>query len=251
MEKVLEKLLDPYERKARMFPGLLVIVPLLIPLVGTYGARNLFFTSLISLLLGCGAIYALANIARGLGKKLEENLVKKWGGLPSTIMLRHRDDFLDRVSKQRVHSLISHKLGIQMPTTNEELSDPAWADGAYQGTARRIRELTRNDKKLLLKENIAYGFHRNMLALKPVGILICLLSIMYALFLAGVVHIPFALEWSKLFDPGVTAGISLLVSILFMSVWLFYFNEDSVRRIGFVYAERLFECLNTIPKQKY
>jgi hypothetical protein len=29
--------------------------------------------------------------------------------------------------------------------------------------------------------------------------------------------------------------------------WLFYFDKDAVKRMGFVYAERLFECLVTMP----
>lgn len=250
MEKWFEKLLDPYERKARLFPGLLVVIPILIPLVGTYGARNVFFTSVISLLGTGGAIYALASIARGLGKRLEEKLVQEWGGLPTTIMLRHRDKFLDRVSKQRIYDLVQYKLGIVMPTQEQEQTDPEWADGAYEGVVRRIRELTRNDKNLLLKENIAYGFHRNMTALKPVGIMLCLLSIFYALFLGGIIQSPLDFVWANLLNPGITAGISLLVSVLFLSVWCLYFNSECVRRIGYVYAERLFESLNTIPKQK-
>jgi hypothetical protein len=250
MEKWFEKLFDPYERKARMFPGLLVIIPILIPLLGTYGARNVFFTSVMGLLGTGGAIYALANIARGLGKRLEEKLIQTWGGMPTTIMLRHRDNFLDRVTKQRIHGLVEHKLGIPIPTLEQEQADPVWADGAYKGASRRIIELTRNDKQLLLKENIAYGFHRNMLALKPVGILVCLLSILYALFLAEVIHVPLKFVLVNIFAPGITAGITLLASVLFLSVWLLYFNEASVRRIGYVYAERLFECINTIPKQK-
>lgn len=69
------------------------------------------------LLGGCGAIYALASVARGRGKQLEEMLVAKWGGMPTTIALRHRDKFLDGVSKQRYHTAITAKLGIDMPRT--------------------------------------------------------------------------------------------------------------------------------------
>ena len=118
----------------------------------------------------CGAIYAAASIARGRGKLLEESLVKEWGGLPTTILLRHSDDFFDSGTKKRYHYDAQARLGIQMPTAAEESLDPIAADDVYRSVARRLRELTREDKKLLLKENIAYGFHRNMLAMKGVGI---------------------------------------------------------------------------------
>lgn len=111
---------------------------------------------------------------------MEETLVKEWGGMPTTIALRHRDTFLDSISKQRYHAVIVAKLGIVMPTVQEEIADPAKADDIYIGATRRLRELTRGDKQLLLKENIAYGFHRNMLAMKPVGMLACIFGVVLA-----------------------------------------------------------------------
>jgi hypothetical protein len=146
-------------------------------------------TGVIGLLGGCGAIYALASVARGRGKKLEEILVAKWGGMPTTIALRHRDKFLDGVSKQRYHTAITAKLGIAMPTAEEESASPDKADDIYVGATKRLRELTRSNKQLLLKENIAYGFHRNMLAMKPVGIVSCLLGIVYGLLIAKILQV--------------------------------------------------------------
>lgn len=119
MTTIFELVKDPYERKARVIPGLLVALPVLVPLLCVYGARHPVLTGVIGLLGGCGAIYALASVARGRGKKLEEMLVSKWGGMPTTIALRHRDKFLDGVSKQRYHTAITAKLGIAMPTAEE------------------------------------------------------------------------------------------------------------------------------------
>lgn len=162
MTTIFELVKDPYERKARVIPGLLVALPVLVPLLCVYGARHPVLTGVIGLLGGCGAIYALASVARGRGKKLEEMLVSKWGGMPTTIALRHRDKFLDGVSKQRYHTAITAKLGIAMPTAEEESANPDKADDIYIGATKRLRELTRSNKQLLLKENIAYGFHRKV-----------------------------------------------------------------------------------------
>ncbi|MEN1374916.1 hypothetical protein AAIH49_33385, partial [Pseudomonas aeruginosa] len=81
------------------------------------------------------------------------------------------------------------KLGIDIPTAEEESANPDKADDIYIGATKRLRELTRTNKQLLLKENIAYGFHRNMLAMKPVGILSSLLGILYGLLIAKVLQI--------------------------------------------------------------
>lgn len=255
MTTIFELVKDPYERKARVIPGLLVALPLLVPLVCVYGAKHPLLTGMIGLLVGCGAIYVLASIARGRGKMLEETLIKKWGGMPTTIALRHRDKFLDNISKQRYHTAITAKLGIVMPTAEEELADQDKADDTYIGATRRLRELTRSNKQLLLKENIAYGFHRNMLAMKPVGILSCLLGTFYGLLIAKILRVtPPHFSPANLADPGLAAGLTLFISIALLATWLLYFNQDAVRRMGFVYAERLFECLpslsSSVPRKK-
>jgi hypothetical protein len=181
-------------------------------------------------------------------KKLEESLVTKWGGMPTTIALRHRDKFLDSVSKQRYHTAIVSKLGIAMPTAEEESADPDKADDTYIGATKRLRELTRSNKQLLLKENIAYGFHRNMVAMKPVGIVSCLLGVLYGLLIAKVLQVaPPYFSASHLADPGLAAGLTLLISLTLFAAWLLYFDQSAVRRMGFVYAERLFECLPSLP----
>lgn len=248
MTKLFELVTDPYVRKARVVPGLLVALPILVPLLCVYGAKHPVLTGLIGLLGGCGAIYALASVTRGRGKKIEEILVAKWGGMPTTIALRHRDKFLDSVSKQRYHTAITAKLCIAMPTADEESANPDKADDIYVGATKRLRELTRSNKQLLLKENIAYGFHRNMLAMKPVGILSCILGILYGLLIAKVLQVaPPHFDPLHFADPGLAAGLSLIVSLALLAAWLLYFDQDAVRRMGFVYAERLFECLPSLP----
>lgn len=248
MTTVFDLVSDRYERKARATPGLLVALPLLVPLVAVHGPQHPILTGVLGLVGGCGAIFALANVARGRGKKLEEHLIAKWGGMPTTIALRHRDSFLDGVSKQRYHAAIEAKLGIAMPTPEEEFENPGKADEVYIGATRRLRELTRSDKQLLLKENIAYGFHRNMLAMKAAGILSCLLGLVYALLIANVLHVsPPYFALANLVDPGLAAGLTLLVSISLLATWLLYFDQDAVKRVGFAYAERLLEHLPSLP----
>lgn len=44
--------------------------------------------------------------------------------------------------------------------------------------------------------------------------------------------------------PGIVAGITLTVSFALLAAWLFYFTPATIRRVGNVYAERLFEHLS-------
>ncbi|WP_242540508.1 hypothetical protein [Trinickia mobilis] len=248
---VLEQLRDPYQRQARIFPGLLTVLPLLVPLIWIFGPKSPILTALLGLVGGCGAIYALASVARGRGKRLEEKLLDRWGGMPTTLILRHRDGFLDSVSKNRYHDGIKAKLGITLPTPDEERRDIAAADDVYIGATRLLRELTRGKANaLLLKENIAYGFHRNMFAMRPIGALACVLGIMLGLVLSKTVQFhPVAFDVLNLASPGASGGMTLVVSVALLFFW-WHFNEDQVKRIGYVYAERLFESLNSLPTKK-
>jgi hypothetical protein len=191
----------------------------------------------------------LASVTRGRGKQLQKSLLAEWGGLPTTIALRHREtSALDGVSKQRYHAMVGTKLQIAMPTAQEERADPGRADDVYNGVAKRLRELTRNNKGLLFKENIAFGFHRNMLAMKPVGVVTSLMGIAYGLIIAKVLQLsPPQFAPINLADPGLAATLTLLVSLALLAAWLLYFNKKAVLQVGFAYAEQLFECLAALP----
>lgn len=247
MSTIYELFKDPYERKARLIPGLLVALPLIVPIVSVYGVKNPILTTVIGVLSSCGAMFALANISRGLGKKLEERLIIKWGGMPTTIILRHNDSYLDSITKSRYHQLIFSKLGIETPSAEDEIKSLKDADDVYIGVSRRLREVTRNNKKLLFKENISYGFHRNMTAMKFVGIVTSSVGLAYGLVIAKILTIiPPHFEIINVVNPGLPAAITLLISITLLSSWLFYFNEKAIKRVGFSYAERLYECLPSL-----
>lgn len=248
---MLNLITDRYERQARVTPALLVALPVLAPLICVYGPKHPMLVALVGLISTCGVVFALANIARGRGKKVEERLVTKWGGMPTTLALRHRDTFFDRVTKQRYHTDIMKKLGIPMPTADEEATDPDKADDSYIAATRRLRELTRDDKQLLLKENIAYGFHRNMLGMRGAGIGTSVLGLAYGLVISQALFLsPFRFEPTALASPGLAGALTIAISLFLLLSWLFYFNEDRVRSIGFVYAERLFERLSSMTEKR-
>lgn len=249
---LLDKIRDPYERKARLTPGLLVLLPLLVPIVGLYGPKHPILTGILGLVCGSGALFALSNIVRGYGKRLEQKLIKNWGGLPTTICLRHRNTFFDSLTKNRYHSDINKKLGIQLPSKEQEEQSPLNADDAYIGACRLLREKSRSEKNLLLKENISYGFHRNMLAMKIPGVLICIVVVLYSLISANIISLHrLSFDWMLLDKMTLVELSSLLVSSTLLAAWIFYFRSESVKQAGFTYAERLFECLENLPDRPF
>lgn len=254
MRALFELLTDPYDRQARATPALMVVLPLLLPVVARYGLKHPALTAILAVMSSCGAIYTLSSIARGRGKVLETKLVAEWGGLPTTIALRHRDKHLDSVTKRGYHEAIASKLNIKMPSAEEEQLNPEAADEAYKAAGVKLRQLTRTDKKLLLKENIAYGFHRNMVAMKPIGILVCITALVYCALLSKAVslHAPY-FNIDSLADPGIAAGLGFLFATAMLGFWLFHFRKDVVKTFGYAYADRLFESIagvKAVPKKR-
>jgi len=245
----LAQFVDEYELKARLRPGLLAFLPVLVPLVAGYGQKNPILTGIVALFSTCGVMHLLGSIARDRGKVLEQKLIKEWGGLPTTLLLRHRDTFLDSHSKARYHAAIEQKLKTHLPTAAEEAADPAGADQKYIGVTRELRELTRGNK-LLFKENIAYGFKRNMCGLKPVGLVLSFIGLFLGLLMAQVVGLqPLDFDVAKLLAPGLAGGISIAVPVAMIIAWLFFATKSDIRKIGDVYAERLFEAIKDVKKK--
>lgn len=226
---------DPYERAARLYPALLVLLPVLVVMATTVVIGKSLATQLGAVLSACGVTYLLGNISRMLGKAQETRLFQAWGGTPTTQMLRHRDEFVDRYTKQRYHALLARKLKTAFPTAEEESASPAEADETYRAGVKWMLGKTRDKKRfaLLFKENVAYGFHRNGFGLRWVGLL------------AGVASVAWLTIANQAFTQQIwltlPAGqiVTLGIVITMMLAWLFYFTEGRVKQAAFAYADML------------
>jgi hypothetical protein len=243
---------DAYERKARIYPGLLALLPLIFAFAVVLIPQHAIQGILVTSITGCGALYALAALARSRGKAIETRLVKNWGGLPTTIMLRHRDTHIDSVTKKRLHSQIENKTGILMPTLESEVADPGLADEAYAAGAYQLRVTARQCKlPLLEKENASYGFHRNMLGLRWIGFTVAIATGIFLIVTSGLIGLaPPYLLVKALPTISFNYAMAIGISILMLCVWPLFSNERSVRRIGDAYADRLFEAISLLPAAK-
>lgn len=243
---------DPYERKARLFPGLLVILPLLISICCVFGPTQPIPTAVLTLVATAGGTFALASLSRSAGKRLEEKLVAKWGGMPTTIILRYRDNHYNRYTKQAYHQKLGHLSGIELPTAQEETVDPTDADERYEAVTAKLRGMTRGpDFPHLRRENIAYGFYRNALALKAQGIASAVLGILLSAFTANAFTLnPPYVAMANILHPGAPIALAMISDAVIAIAWL-SFTQNGLRRVGFAYAERLFECLDSLPQDTH
>jgi hypothetical protein len=244
---VLQKIGDTYERKARLYPALLALVPVLGVAVGLYGLALQLEQGVIAFVAGIGGFYLLANIVRETGKRLEGQLYAEWGGAPTTQLQRHRDATIDSVTKRARHQFLSTKLGIPFPDAAAEAADPRAADDAYAAGTRWLIEHTRDRHRfgLLFNENVGYGYRRNALGLKPFAIAICVLSIGWVLWSQRVISLD---GWSSTAAAWMSRGslLSLATSTVLLLVWIFFFTKRTVRTAAFSYADMLLRACSVL-----
>ena len=235
---------DNYTLKARYFPVILFLLPIVT--LGFF--YSLQFESIFHFLVSLGVIgsltYLLSQLGRDKGKLKETSLWKEWGGTPSVQLLRLENSHLDKFTKQRYHQKLQSLCPVVSPPDEEmEVKSLQEADAIYQAWTKYLISQTRDNKKfyLLYKENTSYGFRRNLWGLRPLAITfsLCLLITNY-------------LFWSlklntfnaQAFPNGfVYSTISILAIILF---WLFVVTKRWVKMVAFSYAERLCECADNL-----
>lgn len=251
----LSKIVDTYDLRARLFPGLLVLLPIAVFFYSVFGQKNPFFGATISLIIACGGPYALASIVRTRGQRAQERLYLLWGGRPTTILLRHRDKRLSTHTKKRYHELIAAKFNLEVPSLEQEQEDKSKADSVYTAATDQLIALTRDSKKfpLVFKELVAYGFNRNGYGVRWIGTTVSLLTIALTIIHARIITLELlSIDIAAISGISVENAVTLVVSTLLLSAWLFHFTGSTVKQSGFSYAERLHEALNAeTPKDSY
>ena len=231
---------DTYVLRARVGPVALISLPALISFVGeTLGDSNAEELTAIGV-VGLALLTLAAQLGRDRGKRIERRLFDSWGGKPTTSMLRHCDGRIDPMTKSRLHQKLSRVVNATFPTQEEEAADPIQAGTTYDSAVFWLRKHTEDREKFgrLHEENISYGFRRNLLGLKPFGIVIDMSLIV----LGMVPYYPFAeiRVVALAFEPSVAFGA---ISMTFL---LLVVTKDWVKVAAENYAFALLNASDTL-----
>jgi hypothetical protein len=166
---MIDKFFDEYELKARIAPSLIVALPLLVDAVyfaPTLSTLSMFAASSICTL---AVIYGLGLFIRAMGKQCEPVLWRQWDGPPSTRLMRSSDTFFGVGLKNSIRSALAQEFAVTLPTSAEETKNPTGADRAIADAFERVRSFLRllYPKGIWQKNNIDYGFCRNLLGGRP------------------------------------------------------------------------------------
>jgi hypothetical protein len=243
------KLLDSYNRQARLYPALITILPPLLLAATWLPAQASAGEIVVSIAAACGLLFLLADFARAKGKALEKRLLKTWGDWPTTAILRHRDDTLSPEVKTRYHRFLSKQRSIgALPTAQDEKNDPTRADVKYAAAVTWLKEQCRGDTFTLVdKENITYGFRRNLAGLKMVGSALCLVTLLVPIALLDL-HTPdLASALMQVYARLLVPTLAVIgLSFLGLLGWLFGVNARWVRQAGEQYAVALLACCDRL-----
>jgi len=241
-EDKLEKVIDLYTRRARLYPVLIVTLPMGLAAIAHFEKEPSGWALIWGFLLWCGIAFFLSQVGRDLGVKKQKKLYEKWGGMPTTIMLRHKDTSNKQLLLKRHKKLKELCPEFRLPSPEEEARELKAADEVYDACGAFLRAKTRDQKifYLLFEENCNYGFRRNLWGMKPVGIGFSIIGI------CVVAMVTWAKYGTDIMSAPPPVLISGILNIVILACWLFVITPEWVRLAADAYAAQLLLSLDVL-----
>jgi hypothetical protein len=237
---------DQYVLHARIAPMLITLMPSALLIVGLFPTKIAGMGIIIGAVSYCGMLVLLANLARDFGKKLEPKLYKKWGGAPTSLLLDPDETSLSETELAEVHSKLEVLTNAPYPADIEKKEEVFNIWTSY--LRKRTRDPKNHQFRLVQAESINYGFRRNLLGLKWIGIFLCCVSI-FTLCFEQYLQVRSVIQedvWRASAMVSPTAKASLLVIISTLLIFLFVVKASWVKVAGTTYAKRLIECTDLL-----
>lgn len=231
--------IDEYDRKARLIPGFLVVLPAAVAVVALGIKSNAVIASIGGLLAAIGGPFMVVRAVRSRGLATQKRLFAEWGGAPTTQALRRSGDEWPSARRDAWREAIVRATRCNVATLAEEESDPIEADGKYETAVARLRVLTEDNHKfpMVAYENRSFGYERNLLAVRNLGfavsgLVLIGLGIAEGLMVAG----------DKISNvSGVSLAIGIAIVIAAAAFWWLIPNTERARLVANRYAERLLD----------
>ncbi len=247
MLSFLSSYFNPYNRKTRLQPALMSVLPALVACILLIPELRTIWAAISGIVIYGGASTLLTQIGRDRGKALEQKLFQSWGGKPSTAMLRHRDARLTRSTKDRYRAFLARAVpGLQLASPEDEDRFPLDADAGYEDATAWLLTQTRDRVRfgILFQENINYGFRRNTWALKPWALVVDAATIVVVLVLATE-------SWTggvatTIPAVGTSLWVSMALTVLHLLVYTFVIRSDWVKVPAEAYGRQLLAACDVL-----
>jgi hypothetical protein len=227
--------LDPYERRARVAPGLLALLPLAVA-VAAVGLRDApVVATLLSVLSLAGGPVLLSAYVRQCGLDAQEALWARWGGSPTLQALRCRTAATGSLQRDQWRGAIERVTAIPLLSARAERANPEKADEAIEVAVAQLREATRDEKTfpLVSAELKNYGFERNLYGMKRTGIVVSVLAV-------AAVAIVVAVRLVDHAEVGVPV-LGVAVNLILLLGWVLLPSEKRTRSTAEKYSHQLLQ----------
>lgn len=210
---------DFYDRRARLAPALLASSPVAAALIAL--AWESWPWAAVGLVVEAGFALPLADIARDRGKAIEQALWVSWGGPPLAQRLSRDDSQTTRAARASAKHLLE---SVIVPAA---LDDESRRIEQYANIAdiirHRVRQLPGNE--VVLSENASYGYQRNLLGMRQIGLWASLAAIAASIAFVAI-------------TPTAPAFWACLVTTLVIGFfWLRYPSSERTRQAANRYAD--------------
>jgi len=254
---------DRYTREARIAPAFLCVFPVVLLLMSWFTKLQDAVPALLTLLCVFGVARWISHIARAVGDEIEIDFFRKWGGKPTTTMLRVAlghleaeavkcDEWVKHLLQEAPHAaqfrkMVAARGGPHFPTKGDEKEaleaagvDPdkqaEMLNALFEPVVAWMRENSRHNS-LVFEEEISYGFQRNFYALKNFALWCNGLALLVQVSVIACLYF-WQHRWAM--KPEIAAMI-LAANLLYLAGVRWFVSERSVKVQGFIYARQLFD----------
>lgn len=214
---------DPYSLVARLSPAILLLIPIIFTFLALYDTRQVVVPLPIYLLCTFSISLPLTRFVRTRGKARQRGLWIRWGGSPLAKALTAP---MGNIS-QAVHDRALSELRTLFPNDTP-------AEGpvsAYENAGTLIAtHTTEIGARIIAKENLAYGFARNTLGVRWIGVCTSVTCMLASTVL-------------QLRGDQQDIWIPVAINGLFLAWWIMGVKEQRVCEAGDRYAEAVIRWL--------
>lgn len=234
---------DEYERRARAAPGLLALLPVAVVAIVIGLWANPIVSAVLGVAVAAGGPLFLTGWVRQRGLELHDQLFAEWGGAPTTILLRLTTQSTNTVIRDRRRAAASRVSGVKLLGLDAEQRNQVAADDAIEAAVAQLRAQTSADHvrfRIVFAENKNFGFERNLLAIRPLGILlsvsaVAVLGVLIGLSTGSLIH-----------RPLMPLVIGLVACAALTAVWIAYPRKIRVRQVADKYAASLLDAASML-----
>lgn len=234
----MKKLTNSYYLKARLFPSVLTVIPVLVFINYMINAHlsaelshlNTALPLVTSLGISAALVFLMVQVNRIISKELFERIIfRSDTAFPTTEFLMPDTSHLSSQIKTLLIQKIHSRYGIVIPISIDNTYNDSDTRLAISTAVSQIRNELR-DNSLLLQHNIEYGFVRNLLGGTILALLFTICSLVAGFYYDEVSLVSFA-----------------FVMLIIYSIPLLLCNF-LVRRLGRYYAKVLYEQFLSLPQ---